>query len=352
VSGRVSGGPRGFASDNYAGALPEVIAAIAAANSGHAGSYGADPWTARFDELVREHFGAGAAGFPVFNGTAANVLAIDALTRPHEAVICAAGAHIDVDECGAPERHAGVKLLTVATEHGKLAPDDLGRWEAKRGDEHHVQPRLVSIANATEVGTVYSAAEVAALAARAHELGMLLHLDGARLANAAASGGASLGELTSEAGVDAVSLGATKNGAIGAEAVVFTDAGSVEGFEFVRKQGMQLASKMRFISAQFEPLLSGNLWLSTAAHANAMASRLGEGAAAIDGVELVHPVEANGVFAKLPRPAIDRLLAELSGEHPFYVWDEHADVVRWMCSWDTTEEDVDGLLAALHTALG
>lgn len=351
MSDGLSGGPRGFASDNYAGALPEVLEAIAAANSGHTGSYGADPWTARFDELVREHFGERAAGFPVFNGTGANVLAIDALTRPQQAVICARGAHIDVDECGAPERYAGVKLLTVETAHGKLAPDDLGRWEAKRGDEHHVQPRLVSIANATEVGTVYTAAEVAALAARAHELGMLLHLDGARLANAAASLGASLGDLTSEAGVDAVSLGGTKNGAIGAEAVVFTDAATVEGFEFIRKQGMQLASKMRFISAQFEPLLSGDLWLRTAAHANAMATRLGEGASATDGVELVHPVEANGVFAKLPRPAIDRLLRELPGEHPFYIWDEDADVVRWMCSWDTTEDDVDGLLEALRAAL-
>ncbi len=351
MSDPIGGGPRGFASDNYAGALPEVIEAVAAANAGHAGSYGADPWTERFDERVREHFGAAAAGFPVFNGTAANVLAIDALTRPHEAVICAAGAHIDVDECGAPERHAGVKLLTVATAHGKLTPRDIERWEPKRGDQHHVQPRLVSIANATEVGTVYAAAEVAALAERAHELGMLLHVDGARLANAAASADASLGELTSAAGVDAISLGATKNGAIGAEAVVFTDAAAVAGFEFVRKQSMQLASKMRFISAQLEPLLAGDLWRRTASAANAMAKRLAAGAAAIDGVEIAHPVEANGVFAKLPRPAIDRLLAALPGEHPFYVWDGDAGVVRWMCSWDTTAEDVDGLLEALRASL-
>ncbi len=347
----MSGEPRGFASDNHAGALPEVIEAVVAANVGHADSYGADGWTGRFDELIREHFGERAAGFPVFNGTGANVLAIDALTRPREAVICARGAHIDVDECGAPERYAGVKLLTVETAHGKLAPDDLGRWEAKRGDEHHVQPRLVSITNSTEVGTVYTAAEIAALAARADELGMLLHLDGARLANAAASLGATLGELTTAAGVDAVSLGGTKNGAIGAEAVIFTDAATVDGFEFVRKQGMQLASKMRFISAQLEALLAGELWHRTAERANAMAARLGDGAAAIAGVELVHPVEANGVFARLPRPAIDHLLAELPGEHPFYVWDEDADVVRWMCSWDMTEEDVDGLLEALRAAL-
>lgn len=343
--------PRGFASDNHAGVLPEVIEAIAAANEGHAGSYGADGWTERFEALVREHFGPAASGFPVFNGTAANVLAIDALTRPHEAVICARGAHIDVDECGAPERHAGVKLLLAATEHGKLAPADLDAWEARRGDEHASQPRLVSIAQSTEVGTVYTAAEIAALAERAHELGMLLHLDGARLANAAAALDASLGELTAEAGVDVVSFGGTKNGAMGAEAVIFCGAAGADGFRFIRKQGMQLASKMRFISAQLEALLADDLWRRTATRANEMAARLGEGAAAIDGVEIVHPVEANGVFAKLPRPAIDRLLAALPGEHPFYVWDEGADVVRWMCSWDTEEADVDALLEALRAAI-
>ncbi|MFN8150821.1 MAG: beta-eliminating lyase-related protein [Solirubrobacterales bacterium] len=347
----VGGDPRGFASDNRAGVLPEVIEAMIDANTGHAASYGEDWWTERFGELVRGHFGDAAAGFPVFNGTGANVLAIDALTRPYQAVICARGAHIDVDECGAPERYAGVKLLTVETEHGKLAPGDLDAWEPRRGDEHFSQPRLVSVANATEVGTVYSAAELRAIADRAHELGMLLHVDGARLANAAASLGVSLGELTTGAGVDAVSLGGTKNGAMGAEAVVFTDAASVEGFEFVRKQGMQLASKMRFISAQFDALLSTDLWRRTAAAANAMARRLGEGVAAVDGAELVHPVEANGVFAKLPRAVTDSLMEALPGEHPFYVWDEDADVVRWMCSWDTEEADVDALLGALRAAL-
>ena len=343
--------PRGFASDNRAGVLPEVIEAIIDANAGHAASYGEDWWTERFGELVREHFGDAAGGFPVFNGTGANVLAIDALTRPYQAVICARGAHIDIDECGAPERYAGVKLLTVETEHGKLAPGDLDAWEARRGDEHFPQARLVSVADATEVGTVYAPAELRALADRAHELGMLLHVDGARLANAAASLGVSLGELTTGAGVDAVSLGGTKNGAMGAEAVVFTDAASVEGFEFVRKQSMQLASKMRFISAQFDALLSTDLWRRTAAAANAMATRLGEGVAAIEGAELVHPVDANGVFARLPRAVTDSLMEALPGEHPFYVWDEHADVVRWMCAWDTTEEDVDTLLEALRASI-
>jgi threonine aldolase len=340
-----------FASDNHAGAHHEVIEAIAAANVGHVGGYGADGWTERAAELFRRHFGPEARAFAVFNGTAANVLAIDALTRPHEAVICAASAHLNLDECGAPERIAGVKLLTVATDHGKLAPADLGRWEAKRGDEHHVQPRVVSITEATELGTLYTAAELRALADAAHERDMFVHLDGARLANAAAALGASLAELTTAAGIDAVSFGGTKNGLILGDAVIFTRGEGAAGFEFLRKQGMQLASKMRFISAQFEALLGGDLWLRSARHANEMAARLATAVEPIDGVELVHPVEANGVFAQLPRSAIDRLLSELPGEPPFYVWDEGADVVRWMCAWDTTPEDVDGFAAAVAAAV-
>jgi threonine aldolase len=280
------------------------------------------------------------------------VLAIDALTKPHEAVICAATAHLNVDECGAPERIAGVKLLTVESEHGKLEPGDLERWEHIRGDQHHVQPRVVSVGQATELGTVYTPAEVRALADRAHELGMLLHVDGARLANAAASLGVSLAELTKEAGVDALSFGGTKNGLLLGEAVVFPRGEGAEGFEFVRKQGMQLASKMRFISAQFEALLGGDLWLRSATHANEMAARLAAAAGAIDGVELAQPVEANAVFASLPRPAIDGLLADLPGQPPFHVWDGDANVVRWMCSWDTTEADVDEFAAAIRAATG
>ncbi len=340
-----------FASDNHAGAHPEVIEAIVAANLGHSGSYGADGWTERADEAFRRHFGAEARAFPVFNGSAANVLCVDALTRPHEAVICAATAHLNVDECGAPERIAGVKLLTVETEHGKLEPADLARWEAKRGDEHHVQPRLVSLTQATELGTVYAVAELEAIAEAAHAVDMLVHIDGARLANAAASLGAGLGELTTDLGVDAVSFGGTKNGLVGGEAVVFPRGEGAEGFEFVRKQGMQLASKMRFISAQLEALLAGDLWLRSASHANAMAARLVAAVRDIDGVETTHPVEANGVFARLPRPAIDRLLAELPGEDPFYVWDEATNEVRWMCSWDTTETDVDEFAARVRDAV-
>jgi threonine aldolase len=350
VSATVGADPRGFASDNHSGAHPDVLDAIARANVDHAGSYGEDAWTHRFDELVREHFGAGAIGFPVFNGTAANVLAIDAATQPHEAVICAAGAHIDIDECGAPERWAGVKLLAAEPEEGKIGPDALHGWDARRDDPHHNQPRLVSIAEATEVGTLYSLADLGALAEEAHGIGMRVHIDGARLANAAAALGTGLGELA--AGADVISLGATKNGALVGDAVVFLDPELARGFEYRRKQGMQLASKMRFLSAQFDALFgSGELWRRNAESANAMAARLAAAVSDLDGVEIVYPVEANGVFARLPRPAIDALLRDLPGEHPFYIWDDAEDTVRWMCSWDTTESDVDAFAAAVRAAV-
>lgn len=339
-----------FASDNHAGAHPEVLEAIAAANRGHAASYGADPWTARAEALFRRHFGDRARGFCVFNGSGANVAAIAATLRPHEAVICAESAHLHVDECGAPERLAGAKLLTVATEHGKLDPEDVRRWESRRGDEHHVQPRLVSITQATELGTVYTLDETRAIAAAAREQGMLLHLDGARLANAAAALEVPLAALSTEAGVDVVSFGGTKNGLVGADAVVFCRGELARGFEFTRKQLGQLASKMRFVAAQFEALLEGELWLRSAAHANAMAGRLAAAVEGIDGVQIVHPVQANAVFARLPRAAIERLLAALEGEHPFYIWDQGRDEVRWMCAWDTTPEDVDGFAAAVDVA--
>jgi threonine aldolase len=340
-----------FASDNHAGAHPDVLAAVAAASQGHAGAYGGDPWTGRAEDLFRRHFGPDARAFSVFNGTAANVLSIAALTRPHEAVICPGTAHLNVDECGAPERFAGVKLLTVETEHGKLEPADLERWEDRRGDQHHVQPRVVSISQASELGTVYTPDEVGVLAGAAHARGMLLHVDGARLANAAAATRASLAELTTECGVDVLSFGGTKNGCLGADAVVFPRGELAGGFAFVRKQGMQLASKMRFVAAQFEALLEGDLWRRSAQRANAMAARLAGAVREIDGVEITHPVEANAVFASLPRPAIDRLLAELPGDPPFHVWDEARNEVRWMCSWDTAPEDVDEFAARVAAAI-
>ena len=341
MSGESAGAPTDFASDNHAGAHPEVLEALAAANRGHAGSYGADPWTERAEAAIREHFGPEVRAFFVFNGTGANVASIDALTRPWEAVVCTDVAHMHVDECGAPERITGAKLLTVPNRAGKLGASDLDAWEARRGDEHHVQPGLVSITQSTELGTVYSLEETAAIASRAHELGMRVHVDGSRLANAAASLGAGLGELTTAAGVDVVSFGGTKNGLVFGEAVVFCNPDLAADFAFTRKQLGQLASKMRFVSAQFEALLADDLWLRSATHANAMATRLAAAVGAIDGVEVTQPVQANGVFARLPRAAIKTLLDELDGEHPFYVWDDAADEVRWMCAWDTTEADVD-----------
>jgi len=342
--------PRGFASDNNSGAHPEVLEAIAAANEGHVAAYGDDDYTAAARERFREHFGDSAEAFLVFNGTGANVLALEALTRPFEAVICPETAHLNVDECGAPERIAGVKLIAVPTADGKLTPDLVGGQLTRVGDQHASQPRLVSVAEATELGTVYSPDELRALADLAHEHAMLLHVDGSRLANAAASLDVPLRALTTDAGVDVFSFGGTKNGLLIGDAVVFLRPDLARDFLFIRKQSMQLASKMRFLGAQFDALLGGDLWLRNAAHANAMARRLAEAISAIDGVELAHPVEANGVFTTVPAEAIERLREALPAALPFYVWDETAGTIRLMCSWDTTEEDVDGLVSALSAA--
>ena len=336
-----------FASDNHAGVHPDLLEAIATANVEHSGSYGADEWTQGAEAAFREHFGAEARVFPVFNGTGANVASMDALTAPYEAAICTDVAHMQVDECGAPERLAQTKLLLVEHTDGKLTASDISRWEPKRGDEHHVQPRVVSITQATELGTVYTLEETRAIADEAHRLGMHLHVDGARLSNAAAALGVSLRELTTDAGVDIVSFGATKNGALVGDAVVILNPELAHDFVFTRKQLGQLASKMRFISTQLTALLADGLWLRNAAHANEMAHSLAAAVSEVPTVEIVYPVEANAVFARLPRQAIDDLLESLEGEHPFYIWDEADNVVRWMCAWDTTAEDVERFAAAV-----
>ena len=341
----------GFASDNYSGVHPEVLEAIARAYHGHAPAYGDDDWTARAADAFRRHFGPDARAHPVFNGSFANVLSLAATCEPWQAAICTAGAHMNVDECGAPERVAGVKLLTVPSEHGKLDPAAVEERVERIGDQHAVQPRIVSISQATELGTVYRPDEVAALADFAHANDMLLHVDGARLANAAASLESSLAELTTDAGVDVLSFGGTKNGLLLGEAVVFLRPGLGEDLPFVRKQLGQLASKMRFVSAQLEALLDGDLWLRNAAHANSMASRLAGALGPLDGIEIVHPVEANAVFAALPQRVIERLTEALPGERPFYVWDERGGVIRLMCSWDTAPEHVDAFAEAAAAAL-
>ena len=335
-----------FASDNYAGAHPAVLDAVTAANGGWAQAYGDDVWTARLRDRLRELLGD-VEPFPVFNGTGGNVTALAAVLRPYEAVVCPETAHINVDECGAPERIAGAKLVDVPTPDGKLTPELLRGRLVGFGDQHHVQAKVVSISQSTELGTVYTPAEIAALAATAHEAGLLLHVDGARLVNAAEALGLELRALTSDCGVDLLTLGGTKSGLLGAEAVVFLRPELAAEYLYARKQGTQLASKMRFISAQLLRLFEGDLWRETAGHANAMARRLGDAVAAVPGVRIAYPLQANAVFAALPRPVIERL----HERYHFYVWDEAAGVVRWMCSWQTTTGDVDALAGALREAV-
>jgi threonine aldolase len=329
---------RSFASDNNAGIHPKILEAIADANQGHVVGYGDDPYTAVAVEKFKQHFGDDIEGFIAFNGTAANCLGLKALTETYHAVICAEGAHIYTDECGAPEKFTGCKLIPIPTNDGKLTVESVSHAYHGIGDQHHVQPRVISITQATEMGTVYKPKEIRDLARFAHERSMFLHMDGARIANAAVSLGLTLREATRDLGVDVLSLGGTKNGAMGAEAVIFFDKRFSRDFLYVRKQGMQLASKMRFISAQFEALFTDDLWRKNAEHANEMAALLEKEIRKIPKVKIVYPVEANGVFAQIPRQAIPKL----QKRYFFYVWNEEQSVVRWMCSFDTTKEDVEG----------
>jgi threonine aldolase len=338
---------RGFASDNNAGVHARVWDALRSADRGHAVAYGDDVYTETAVRLFRERFGAAAEVFFVFGGTGANVSALASVTRPFQAVVCAESAHVNVDECGAPERFAGCKLVDLPTPDGKLRPEQVEPLLARLGDQHHVQPRVVSVSQATELGTVYTAGELTRLAEFAHGRGMLLHVDGARLANAAAHLDASLKELTADAGVDVLSFGGTKNGMMYGEAVVFFDPALAEGFRFVRKQCAQLPSKMRFVAAQFTALLGGDLWRETAAHANRMAQALAAGLRALPRVRVTRAVESNAVFALLPRECVPRVQERFF----FYVWNEQTSEVRLMCSFDTTEEDVAELLAAVKEAV-
>ncbi len=297
------------------------------------------PWP-----LFKQHFGPAASAWLVFNGTAANVLGLQAVTRPHEAVICADGAHINVDECGAPERFTGCKLLPVAAPDGKLRPGDIPRLLGAVGDEHRVQPRVVSISQSTELGTVYTVQEIAALAEMAHRHNLLLHMDGARIANAAVALGLPFRAFTTDAGVDLLSFGGTKNGLMGAEAVVLLREGMDAQMPFIRKQGMQLHSKMRFMAAQIIALLGTDLWRRNAEQANRMARLLAAGVADVPGITITQPVEANGVFAQVPPEHIPALQERAF----FYVWNAALSEVRWMTAWDTTEDDVRRFVAAVR----
>jgi threonine aldolase len=335
---------RGFASDNYASVHPAVLEAIAHANEGHAVAYGDDVVTARLSDAIKDHFGARAEVYPVFNGTGANVVSLQALTRRWEAVVCASSGHVNVDEGGAPEKMAGLKLWTIPTSDGKLTPELIGTQAWGFGDVHRAQPGAVTITQSTELGTVYTVDEVVAVADQAHALGMGVHVDGARLSNAAASLGTGLRAFTTDAGVDIVSFGGTKNGLMLGEAVVVLDPSRAPGVDYLRKTSMQLASKMRFVSAQLLALLTDDLWLRNASHANAMAQRLEARVRAIPGITLTRPVQSNALFPILPADVTERLQQQFR----FYTWDQATGEVRWMCAWDTTESDVDDFAAAVE----
>jgi threonine aldolase len=344
-----------FGSDNVAGAAPEIMAAIEAANRGAAMPYGNDPITKRLDAIFSDLFEHPVAVFPVATGSAANALALAAMTPPHGAIYCHADAHIQNDECGAPEFFsAGAKLVPLQGRDGKISPDDLAAAldNAGIGVVHHVQPASLSLSNETELGTLYRPAEVKALADVAHKFGLKVHMDGARFANALAALGCSPADLSWRAGIEALSFGATKGGALAAEAVLFFDPSLAEGFGYRRKRSAHLFSKMRFVSAQLEAYVKDGLWLRLASHANAMAARLARGLASLPGVTLLHPVEANEIFARIPEGAIEGAFAE------GYYFYRRGDVTaagarcRLVCAFDTRQADVDGLLASLQRHLG
>ena len=341
---------RSLASDNNAGIHPHILQAIADANADHALGYGADVFTERAEAKFKEHFGDDSEVFFVFNGTGANVISLSTLTQPYQAVICAETAHIAVDECGAPEKFTGCKLIDVPTPDGKLMPALIAPHIKGIGDEHHVQVRVISITQSTELGTVYSLAEIRAIADLAHANGLLLHMDGARISNAAAALGCTLREISRDCGVDVLSFGGTKNGLMLGEAVVWFKPELAHAAKFIRKQSMQLASKMRFIAAQFEALLSHDLWLHNAQHANRMAKMLAAAVTDMPRIRIRQPVQANAVFAQMPRA----WLARLQAQSFFYVWDEApggeaaAPEVRWMTSFDTTDDDIAKFVAALR----
>jgi threonine aldolase len=331
---------RSFASDNNAGVHPEVLAAITRANEGHVVGYGDDPYTGSAKKKFEEHFGTGIEVYFTFNGTGANVLGLQALTRPYNAILCSDYAHICVDECGAPEKHTGCKLIPLPHQDGKITVDQVKHAYHGIGDQHHVQAKVISITQSTEMGTIYTPEEIQALARFAHEHDMFLHMDGARIANAAVSLRQTLRQATRDLGVDVLSFGGTKNGIMGGEAVVFFDKALSADFLYLRKQGMQLASKMRFIAVQFEALLTNDLWKRSAEHANRMARALEAEVRQIPQARIAWPVEANGVFAQIPQHAIQKI----QERYFFYPWIEEECIVRWMCSFDTTEDDIQSFV--------
>jgi threonine aldolase len=335
---------KSFGSDNHAGTHPAILEAVIEANTGDAVAYGADDWTSRAAASLRSAFRTRGEAFFVFNGSGANILGLSALLRRHEAVICAATAHINTDECGAAERLLGTKLLPTPAPEGKLSPELIAPWMEGRGDDHRAQPGVVALTQSTELGTCYSLEELRKITDFCHASDLRVYIDGARLANAAATLDCDLADIAECA--DALSFGGTKNGAIGAEALIVMRPDLVADVPYLRKQQAQLASKMRFVAAQFCALLDGNLWRANAAHANAMAQRLADGVRDVPGVSIAYPVQANAVFAQLS----PRHLEALQRDWFFHTWDEHSSIVRWMLAFDTTTEDVDAFLADIRAA--
>lgn len=327
---------RGFGSDNFSGVLPEIFQALEEASYGHQHSYGEDEYSAKAIQDFKNIFGEDIEVFFVYNGTGANVLGLSAFLRPYQAVICAETAHINVDECGAIEKQSGSKLLTVPTFDGKLSIGLIENHMHGFGDPHHAQPKVISLTECTELGTVYTPEELKAICDYAHAHGMVVHMDGARLSNAVAYLGCSPRALTTDAGIDVLSFGGTKNGMMFGEAVVFFNTSTIAEVPFIRKQAMQLHSKTRFIAAQFSTVLKDGLWLKAAAHANRMAQMLANEAENIPGVRITQEVQGNEIFAIIPRDKIKTLQEKCF----FYVWDENASEVRWVCSFDTTESDI------------
>ncbi len=338
---------RGFGSDNHSGISPEIMEAIASANVEHALAYGDDEYCRRTEQLFQDTFGPQARVYFVFNGTGANVLNIDAMCRSHHAVVCAETAHINVDECGAPQRIVGCRLLTVPTPDGKLTPQLVKTQLHGFGFEHHSQPRAISITQPTELGTLYSLDEIRALANLAHSHNMYLHLDGARLANAAVALGCTFRQMTTDCGVDCLSFGGTKNGLLMGESAVILNPQLDVDLKYRRKQMAQLCSKMRFMAVQFDAYLTTGVWQRNAAHSNHMAQLLHNALLSIPQAKIMYPVQANSVFVKLPNKVWNALL----NDYFFYFWDEEQDVVRWMCSFDTTEDDIINLIQALKQRL-
>lgn len=337
---------KSLASDNYAGVHPDILTAIEEANSGHAIAYGGDSYSQKAKTTFKKHFGDQSEVYFVFTGTAANVLALQALTKPYEAILCAETAHINVDECGAPERFA-CKLVALPHQDGKLTPEILKSGLAGVGFEHHVQPRVISITQPTELGTIYSIPELKQIVSFAHHHGLTVHMDGARLANAAVALDVPLRALTTDVGIDALSFGGTKNGMMYGDAIVFLSPSSTEGFLYRRKQGLQLASKMRFIATQFDALLAHDLWKRNALHANAMAQYLAACLKNIPQISIHRKVETNAVFAIVPRD----IITSLQSHTPFYVWDDVTSEVRWMTAFDTTKADIDDFIVTLKGLL-